>query len=516
MKPAIDPTLLARFDADRSWGDKSFRSACYAPFTSMYFDQRGFVRVCCQNYQHSLGNLTHQTLDEVWNGIRAQMLRGALKRYDFSLGCQYCEWQLREGNLNNFAREYDVWPIPSADILWPTQMEFSISNTCNLECVMCNGEWSSSIRTKREKLPPLPKVYGDAFFDDLRKYLPHLKRMRFLGGEPFLAAEHFRIWEMAIEQGLSPDVHVTTNGTQFNERVERILNHFPVSISVSMDGASAETLERVRRNADYARVRENVSRFREYARQRGTWFGLTFCLMPPNWHEFGAYLQLADELDCDVTVNTVLHPPEFSFYSMSSRELAPFVEGLRQQGEEYLPKLKRNQKVFVAELDRLRHRMENADTSLLDFVPGKLVQLQMKSAETPTALPHSDLARQDLSTWGDGSPIARIECDPQERVVEMDGDDFLGLARAEGIGKPMESIYALLRMKYGGMTAVHRKEHAGLVDRLFGFQGTDLVDRTMRMITFPREGARGSVSMAVILDEPYLSAQHRPRFSTTG
>lgn len=519
MSETIDPALLARFDADRACADKAFRSACYAPFTSLYFDQRGFVRVCCQNYQHSLGNLTHQTLDEVWSGLRAQMLRGALRRYDFSLGCQYCHWQLREGNLNNVAREYDIWPIESSDVLWPAQMEFSISNTCNLECMMCNGEWSSSIRTRRDKLPPLPKVYGDRFFQDLRKYLPHLKRMRFLGGEPFLAAEHYRIWEMAIEDGHTPDVHVTTNGTQYNAKVERILEHFPVSLSISLDGATAATLEKVRRNANHAEVMANVSRFREYTKRRGTWFGLTFCLMPANWQEFGEYLLMADDLDCDVTVNTVLHPPAFSFYSMSAVELLPYVDGLREQADRYLSRLGRNRKVFVAEFDRLKHRMEHADTSVLDFVPGKLVELQMKPAEPSDQgleQPALERAREELNQWGEGLPIAEIECGPDERVVDVVGSDFLGIDRSNAMGRPMELIYAMLRNKYGGMTAVHRQERDGLVDRLFGFQSTDLIDRTMRMITFPALSTGGltggSVTLAVMLDEPYLSAQHRHRF----
>jgi hypothetical protein len=381
---------------------------------------------------------------------------------------------------------------------------------------MCNGEWSSSIRTRREKLPPLPKVYGDAFFEDLRRYLPHLKRMRFLGGEPFLAPEHFRIWEMAIEMGATPEVHVTTNGTQYNAKVERILKHFPVSISVSMDGVTPETMESVRRNAEYAQVHENVRRFREYAKERGTWFGLTYCLMPANWHEFGDYLLMADEWDCDVVVNTVLHPPEHSFYAMPSDELATYVEGLRRQGERVLSQLGRNREVWLAEFDRLKHRMENADSSMLDFVPGKLVQLQTKVSEEVRPVAVGDdrqRARDELRSWGGAGTISELVCDKREMVVEIVSPDFVGIETETCVGRPMESLYALLRMRYGGMTAVHRKEHSPFVDRLFAFQSTDLVDRTLRMLTFPAPSESGSVTMAMLVDEPFLAARRRPRFA---
>lgn len=70
-----------------------------------------------------------------------------------------------------FLRWFAELPVEGPDPDWPRQMEFSVSNTCNLQCVMCNGEWSSSIRSQREGLPPLPKVYDDAFFDGLRDFL---------------------------------------------------------------------------------------------------------------------------------------------------------------------------------------------------------------------------------------------------------------------------------------------------------------------------------------------------------
>jgi hypothetical protein len=238
--------------------------------------------------------------------------------------------------------------------------------------------------------------------------------------------------------------------------------------------------------------------------------------MPANWHEFGDYLLMADEWDCDVVVNTVLHPPEHSFYAMPSDELAKYVDGLRAQGERVLGKLGRNRKIWVAEFDRLKHRMENADSSMLDFVPGKLVQLQMKGSESslPSA---SDDSRQravaELRVWGGEGSISELVCDETDKVVDVVSTDFVGIEKSTCIGRPMESVYALLRMRYGGMTAVHRKEHPPFVDRLFAFQSTDLVDRTLRMLTFPSATGGSSVSMAMLMDEPFMLAQRRPRFA---
>jgi MoaA/NifB/PqqE/SkfB family radical SAM enzyme len=74
-------------------------------------------------------------------------------------------------------------------------MELEIENTCNLECVMCIGELSSAIRKNRDKLPPIKSPYNEAFVEQLEEFIPHLKELRFNGGEPFLINSVFRIFE---------------------------------------------------------------------------------------------------------------------------------------------------------------------------------------------------------------------------------------------------------------------------------------------------------------------------------
>ena len=41
-------------------------------------------------------------------------------------------------------------------------------------------------RKNIEKLPDIPDHYDEHFFEEIKEFLPHLKRVRFMGGEPFL------------------------------------------------------------------------------------------------------------------------------------------------------------------------------------------------------------------------------------------------------------------------------------------------------------------------------------------
>jgi molybdenum cofactor biosynthesis enzyme MoaA len=393
-------------------------------------------------------------------------------------------------------------------------MEFSISNTCNLACVMCNGEWSSVIRSRREKLPPLPKVYGDRFFEDLRKYLPHLRQLKVLGGEPFLQQESFRIWDMLIEQNLQTPCHVTTNGTIYNERVERVLDHLPVYFSISMDGATKETVERVRVNANYEQLLENFKKFHAYARRRDTGVNLTYCLMTVNWQDFGDYLLFADDWDCDVFVNTVIHPPQFSLYELPAEQLEPIVRAMQEQSKSLEPRLRRNKAVWFNEVDRLRHRYENSRDPVMSFVPGSLAQ-QPSAGLLPVLAPNQleleKNAAAKLRHWSEET-IYGLICDPSDVVVDLVGgaEEFFGLSRSDCLGRPIDQIYAQLRGHFGQMTGVVRKVGEPYSERWFGFTSMNLQPTSLRMITFPRavdSGPAGTITLASVKRQALIPAR---------
>ena len=355
----LSEDLVRAYDQSRDFSKKSFRSGCYAPYVSLYFNTIGDVIACCKNQGFVLGNVGRESLDAIWKGARINQLRKALNNYNFGAGCGQCEWQIKSGNVEGvYTRIFEEFPVESQVPEWPAMMEFTISNTCNFECVMCYGELSSSIRGHREGLPPLPKVYDERFFQDLRRYLPHLQRAKFFGGEPLLAAENFRVFDMMTELGVSIPCHVTTNGSIWNARVEDVLRRFPISISVSVDGATKETFEAIRVNGDFEMVLRNARRFQEYCRGRGTGFNLVHCLMRQNWHEFADFLLLAEEFDCVTWINTVVDPPDSSLYALPPDELLEIVRTMEAKGAAKVARLRRNASIWRNEIESLRAHAE--------------------------------------------------------------------------------------------------------------------------------------------------------------
>ena len=163
--------------------------ACHAPFTSMYLDQRGQVRACCKNDFHLLGNVTEALAAEIWRGPKAGELRRAMERQDLgSVTSASGRWP-RAGYDLAFAAM--VRPVPrgrprprvaaTARAVAEPHLQPPVRDVRRRVVVV-------DPRASGEGLSAAPEVYDDAFFADLRPFLPHLRRVKFLGGEPFLAA----------------------------------------------------------------------------------------------------------------------------------------------------------------------------------------------------------------------------------------------------------------------------------------------------------------------------------------
>lgn len=356
---------------------------CFAPFSNLYLFTNGDVRACCVNDLYPLGNITTERLPEIWGGARQAVLRRKVVDHDFSAGCDFCAWEI-DGGIQPYAHVYDHvrdYPGPTDDQgvpEYPRRIEFNLSNSCNLECKMCAGELSSSIRIHREKLPPLPKVWDDQFFDDLREFIPHLSEGSFAGGEPFLGTENFRVWELIAE--LNPDMRVliTTNGTQWNKRVEQVLSSLRVWPNISLDAHTKGTFEYIREKADHDVIMANLDRFQAYAEQAGTRAHIMHCLMPQNYHELGDLLLFAEDRGLGVTVTVVTFPADFALERLDRTELEQVHDLFVKQHEQIGDRLEINRGVLENQIMRLEnwlaaerapHRADTptAATRIMDF-----------------------------------------------------------------------------------------------------------------------------------------------------
>ena len=333
----ISNDIITAYNASRAPGtDRSV--LCHAPFISLNFDQSGHVTACCYNRRYVLGTYPEQSVREIWNGAPAQALREAFRTGAEAEGCDGCFDRLKNQNFSGtLMRNFDPYtaagaPRTAGDSGLPLLLEFEISNACNLECVMCGGHWSSAIRARREKLPPIRMQYDRAFVDQIEEFIPTISSAKFLGGEPFLINLYHDIWDSIRRLNPEAQIHITTSGATLPERSRRMLEKLRANIAVSLDGITAPTYESIRKNAHFDEVMENIAYFQDYTRRRGTGLAITVCPMTHNWRELRQIVDFCEERQGKLCFNTVTFPIESSLAGLAEPQLAEVIDHLESVG----------------------------------------------------------------------------------------------------------------------------------------------------------------------------------------
>ncbi len=301
---------------------KGIDTICRAPSISLNFDQHGRVTACCFNRSHVLGRYPDDRLKDVWNGEAIARLRSALAADNLSLGCGQCARIIAEGNHQSvLIRHFDdhapaeglklsrrllsrhFWRKPPAGM--PVMFEFELSNTCNLECIMCGGVWSSAIRKNREHLPALRSPYDTDFVAQVREFIPTLDRANFLGGEPFLISIYYDLWEAIVELNPHMEVAITSNGTVLNARAKKIIEALPnCKVTLSVDSLEKSTWESIRRNGDFDILIDNIDWLLKSRKLRS----FSVCPMIQNFQEIPDLVRYCHDHDLDIFFNIVYGP----------------------------------------------------------------------------------------------------------------------------------------------------------------------------------------------------------------
>lgn len=315
-------TIIADYTASRGKLDSTY--ICHAPFSNMYFNVHGDCAPCWLTFIDP-DSYKEKSIREIWFGEKYQTLRKKLLDYDLTFKCSVCLKNLQSGNFTSvLAKAYDVNPIQQ----YPSMMELEIENTCNLECVMCIGELSSAIRKNRDKLPPIKSPYNDAFVEQLEEFIPHLKELRFNGGEPFLINAVFKIFERVEKLNPTLKIVIATNGTVWNYKVREWLEKLNIHINFSLDSLTPEIYEAIRINAHFDRVMEHFLHFRKYCLENKRTMCLMVNPMRNNWHEMPEFIRFVNKHNINIWFNTIHRPEEWSIWALPSKTLSEVYETL--------------------------------------------------------------------------------------------------------------------------------------------------------------------------------------------
>jgi MoaA/NifB/PqqE/SkfB family radical SAM enzyme len=170
----------------------------------------------------------------------------------------------------------------------PLEAFFEVAARCNLRCQMC----AINVDTRYQPRSGRPPFFEPELFARLRPIFPTLLRAYLFGlGEPTLN-KHL-VDYIAELSAAGVEVWFNTNGTLIDEaKAEAIARAGASKITVSIDGATAETYETIRRGAKFDAVLRGIRALVAAKIE----VNLSFVAMSSNIHELPALVDLCAEL----------------------------------------------------------------------------------------------------------------------------------------------------------------------------------------------------------------------------
>jgi MoaA/NifB/PqqE/SkfB family radical SAM enzyme len=260
---------------------------------------------CCGNWlPTSAGDLNEQPWEAVWNSQAAQAVRASIHDGSYRHCNKTACPAIQAGTLPTKAQAMAQWPGLAALIAeqetemprGPEDVNLAYDATCNLSCPSCRTTKVAADSATRERYSALQE----------RAILPMLREAKSVfitgSGDPF-ASKNFRQLIERLTPDEYPDLRfrIMTNAMLFTPREwERFpaLHRRVQSLQISIDGASAQTHELLRRGARWDVMQENL-RFAADLLAEGMVQGLylSFTVQVDNFHEMGDAVVLADQLN---------------------------------------------------------------------------------------------------------------------------------------------------------------------------------------------------------------------------
>ena len=263
---------------------------CAFPYSSLTIRGNGDV-VTCDPSLRPLGSMANNNLKEIWEGSELAAVRNSFQQRSVPLQCHGCfksrsmgYWTKRDVYNNQYCDKNNINPQPNTHALYNhltktppklNHLDISFSKTCNLDCVMCSSEYSSSwishdkiffegkskyrdeVRSFVKPTPPHKTIVNDSL-----EVADDLQMIKIKGGEPLLDTSCFAFLEKLPRTNFSGGVYIVTNGTHVSPKILRILDKVPnLKLVVSIDG-TGEIYEWIRKFS-FLQIERNLHSFLE-------------------------------------------------------------------------------------------------------------------------------------------------------------------------------------------------------------------------------------------------------------
>ena len=273
---------------------QSLDVACKEAFEFAFTEKNGELWMCCYAPGVAFGNILHEGFERVWHGVFAALLRLSMINRTYSFCNPYtCIYNLSQ---NNVLKE----DIDNGDYFYtagagPKRISVSHSNTCNLWCESCRNELFVEKGKDAKRAVTISGIV-------VKDILPGTESIIIAGnGEVFASTAYTYILDYAAEHKVTgKSWNIFSNGKLLTkENLNRVLEvgKGNINLVVSVDAATKETYEKLRRGGNWELLMQNLTYAGELCK-KGKIQNMTldFVVQKKNIAEMASFVRLAKKL----------------------------------------------------------------------------------------------------------------------------------------------------------------------------------------------------------------------------
>ena len=294
-------------DKVSTWLLEPGNNFCSLPFMHMAIEANGAIRPCCIGKPFDL-NIRNRSVESVFNDPIREEFVDAFRENKQHSACVDCweqpfiraKFSTAPQSVETALEFMNTGILPKKELKW---LEVKPGNRCNLKCRICgvhnSSQWTKDAAAienlKRQQWhqgDPIKFKDSKAFattkesdwIDDPEfwvnlKGFEKIHYLHFMGGEPFMVPEHFKMLERMVADPTidcsTIDLGYNTNGTYFPtpDNIELYRNFNKVQFSLSIDDFGPR-FEYQRTLAEWDQVSNNLVKFARLGMEEKTFQSL--------------------------------------------------------------------------------------------------------------------------------------------------------------------------------------------------------------------------------------------------
>lgn len=290
---------------------------CSYPFERIEILPRGEVYTCCSAYlkhNHFIGNIFEQSFDEIWNSEKAKKLRYSVSKGNFEYCNHFCKWLHLENNSENaqtgnynpinlrddekfkLYRKYEDYKLDN----YPKYITFSCDETCNLTCPSCRNKIKGLNMHESERLTA-------NLIKTIRPIMSDCELLGALGSGDIFASKAMMDFYQTLSNEEFPKLklYIITNAQLLDKKMwEKLsnLHNIPTRMAISVDAASKEVYEKIRRGGRWEILCKNlefISTKRYSSDAKIEFLIFNFLIQKDNYMEIRKFIEFAKSMGAD-------------------------------------------------------------------------------------------------------------------------------------------------------------------------------------------------------------------------